>query len=135
MSLYHEGGVLSGEKLLLLQAPLTLAPLTAERHLQRAVLPALEMFVCNIRKRINEDGVAIETLGSLDSGVVGILDHFLIKFIESLDVVTRKRNWHQDDVCLAPLDVLLDRVARLCSKPGRRSHLRLPAQAVGVAEV
>lgn len=60
------------------------------------------MSLRDVCKALNEDGAAVETLGSLHSAVsselVGLMDDFLVDFEESLDVVRCESDRDQDEV-------------------------------------
>lgn len=134
--LQNEGSVFfPGKKLLLLQASLTSAALTAQSHLGRARLTLLEMRVGNVCKCLDEDRVSVQALCPLDARAIGFMHNLQVQLIQGLDVVAREGNRNQKQIFLASFDIFLHRVACLGSEPCRRAHLRLPAQAVGVAEV
>lgn len=90
----------------------------------------------HVRERANEDRAPVQALGALEPGRITHLVHdFLVDLVERLDVVAGEGDGDQDQVGLAALDVLGDGVAGLGAEPGRGSHLRLPAEAVGVGEI
>ena len=94
------------------------------------------MALGDICKGVNENGIPIHALSSLDTRmVVGVFHDLKIYLVEGLDVVACERNRHENKVSLSTLHILLDRIACLGSKPGRWSHLRLPAKPVRVAKV
>ncbi len=63
-----------------------------------------------------------------------LMDDLLIELEERLDMVAGERDGDEHQVGLAFLDVALHRVAGLGAQPGGGADLRLPAEAVGVAE-
>ena len=75
------------------------------------------MRISNVRKRLDEYGTAIQTLGTLYAWVPGLVDDFLVQFEKGFDVVACKRDRNQNQVRLALLDVVLYSVASLRSKP------------------
>lgn len=62
------------------------------------------------------------------------MDDFLVQLEERLDMVAGKGDGDEHQIGLAFLDVALHRVAGLGAQPGGGADLRLPAEAVGVAE-
>lgn len=93
------------------------------------------MFAGNVSKCLDEDWVAVQALCALDAGAVGFVDNLQVQFVQGFDVITRKRNRDQNQVRLSLLHVLLHGITCLGSEPGRGADLRLPAQAIRVAEV
>ena len=71
-------GTCSSEELLLLQATFAAAALASQSHLGRTRLPTLQMFMSNIRKSADECLVAIQTLGTLNPGAIGLVHDFKI---------------------------------------------------------
>lgn len=127
--------LLASEELLRLQASLTLATLAAQCHLNGAWFTLLQVLMGNIGQGLDEDRVAIQTLCPLDARAVGFVHNLQVQLIQGLDVIAGKRNWHEDQVGLAALDIFHNSILRLGSKPCLRADLRLPAEAVGVAEL
>lgn len=94
------------------------------------------MALSDICKGVDENGISIHALSSLDARmVVGIFHDLEVYLVEGLDVIACERNRYENKVSLSTLHILLDCIACLGSKPGRWSHLRLPTKPVGVAEV
>ncbi len=116
------------------QAPLALTPLTPQRHLLRAALSTPQMPHRNIRQRLNKHRATIQTLRALHPRMPRLMDDLLIQLEERLDMVAGERDGDEHQVGLAFLDVALHRVAGLGAQPGGGPDLRLPAEAVGVAE-
>jgi len=126
--LQHQTTVLfTSEELLLLQASLALTALAAQCHLGRAGFSLLQMLVSNISQGLDEGRVAIQAISSLDAGAVGFFHDLQIQLIESLNVITGESNGHKDQVCVAALDILHDRIAGLGTQPCGGTNLRLPA--------
>jgi hypothetical protein len=57
-----------------------------------------------------------------------------IQLVKCLDVITRERDRHQQDVLLANVCKPFHGIRRLRSLPCRRADLRLPGQTVWVRE-
>lgn len=127
--------LLAREELLLLQASLTCTSLAAQRHLGRAGLSTLQMLVGNVSEGLDEGGVPIQALGTLDARAVGLMHDLQVQLIQGLDMIAGEGNGHEDQVGMTTLDVLHDSVTGLGSEPCTGAHLRLPTQPVRVAEV
>lgn len=127
--------LLTRKELLLPQAPLTAASLTAQSHLGRAGLSLLKMLVGKIRKALDEDRVAVQALGPLDTRAIGLLHDFQIQLVQGLNVVAGESDGHKDKVRLAALHILHHRILGLGTQPGFRANLGLPTQPVRVAEL
>ena len=132
---YKTGILVTRKELLLLQATLALASLASQSHLLRTTLPAAKMAECKIRKTLDEGLASVEALDPPHTWVIRVVDDLLVQLEERFDVVTCKRNGNQQQVCLSPLHVILNRISRLGSQPRRRTNLRLPAQAIGVGGI
>ena len=65
--------------------------------------------------------------------LLGLFMELLVKLIQCLNVVARKRNRDRDDILVALLGPTLYGVTRLGPEPGSRSDLALPSDTVRVA--
>lgn len=75
------------EKLLLLLTLLAHTHGTSQTHLLRALIAALQMALDQLRKRLDEHRVAIQTLDSFDAWLLHFLDDFKIQLVECLNVI------------------------------------------------
>lgn len=127
--------LLAREELLLLKTTFALTALTAKGHLSRAWLPFLQVVPCNISESPDKGWVAIQALGTFDTGTVRFLHDFEVQLVESLDVIAGEGDGYEDQIRMSPLHIFHHSVTRLSSEPRRGANLRLPAQAVRIAEV
>lgn len=132
---YQRCSLFTGEELLLLQAPLTPAALTTQRHLERAFLTLAQVLLSKVCKGLDEYGAAVQTFGPLDTRGIRLFHDFEIQLIQGLNVVAGEGDRYEDNVGLSTLHVLLDGIACLRSQPSPWSDLRLPAEAVRVAKI
>ena len=63
-----------------------------------------------------------------------LLGHLEIQLVQRLDMITRKRDRHQQDILLAQLCKALDGIRRLWALPCRGPDLGLPGESVRVGE-
>ena len=88
----------------------------------------------NIRQRLYKNPTSVQTLRPLNPRMPSLMYNLLIQFIQRLNMIARERYRNQYQIRLSLLNIFLHRIARLRTKPCGRPDLRLPAEAVGVAE-
>ena len=62
------------------------------------------------------------------------MDDFLIQLKQRLNMIACECDWNKDQIGLAFLNIGLNRITRLSTKPCRGADLRLPAETVRVGE-
>lgn len=90
------------------------------------------MLLHNLRHGLNKLLIIIQALRALNPRLPGLMNNLQIQLMQSLDMITRKRNRHEHHLLDSLLHVPLHGLTRLGAQPRRRAHLTLPHQAEGI---